>query len=56
MTWREGRRGQDRPLQPEELLLLMLQLEELLEHELLRRELEEGKGETISHKGELVFM
>lgn len=42
MTWREGRRGQRRSLRPEELLLL-LQLDDLLEHELLGRELENGE-------------
>lgn len=42
MTWSEGRGGQPRSLQPEELLLLLLQPEELLEDELLRRELQDG--------------
>lgn len=43
MTWRESRRGQDWTLHPEELLLLLLELEKLLEHELLCRKLQDGK-------------
>lgn len=44
MTWRESRGGQDWSLHPEELqLLLLLELENLLEHELLCRKLQDGK-------------
>lgn len=48
MTWRERRRGQDWPRCLEELLLL--ELEELLEHELLRRKLEDNKTRQVSKK------
>lgn len=52
MTWRDGRRGEDWSLHPEELLL---ELEEPLEHELLCRELEDGERK-MSQKNEVVLM
>lgn len=42
VTWKEGGRGQSWSLRPDELLLL-LELEELLEDELVCRELEDGE-------------
>lgn len=56
VTWTEGRRGRGRPLQPEELLLL--QLEELLEHQLLGRELEGRRdgGRELHTRVEVAFI
>lgn len=57
VTWSEGRRGQEWSLHPEELLLLLLELEELLEHELLCGELEDGeRKKDIRQKSEVIFM